>query len=360
MLLSIVIPCYKEGDILIPSVEKLINTINNSYFIDGEYEIILVIEKSPDNTLEKAMELSKKYYFIKILENDDAYGKGYSVKRGILYSVGKYILTVDADLPINLKKYLEIMFVLIKHDETGAVYTTDLWDKIDFRKRNKFRAFITLMLFFLRKFILKQDVSETQLGCKLYKRDIIKKCAARINVNNFLYEIYLTDLIFIEGYNIEECSVKIERFSEKSTVRIKSVFDSFLTFMKYAVYERKKLGIITKRKKNIFQKKPIYKYIKALFTVSIIVLLVLTFPFFQKLVLAANKNFKLKIIENKKQEVIIEKNLTKNSIGSYSNKNTHPSNGNINGNGNGNNKGNSKGNGNNKGNSKGNAYGKTK
>ncbi|MEN8905068.1 MAG: glycosyltransferase family 2 protein [Clostridiales bacterium] len=325
MLLSIVIPCYKEGDVLVPSVKKLITTINESTFINGEYEIILVIEKSPDNSLEKAKELSAKYPFIKILDNDSAYGKGYSVKRGILYSVGKYILTVDADLPINLKKYLEIMFVLIKHEETGAVYTTDLWDKIDFRKRNKLRAFITLMLFFLRKFILQQDVSETQLGCKLYKRDIIKKCAARINVNNFLYEIYLTDLIFVEGYNIEECSVKIERFSEKSTVRMKSIFDSFVTFMKYAVYERKKLGIITKRKKKIFKRKPFYKYIKALFTFVFIILIVLLLPLFQKLVLAANDNFKIKVLDNKRQAVIKNKDYKKNSVNNYSNKKTHPS-----------------------------------
>ena len=76
MLLSTVIPCYNEGDVLIPSVEKLIEIIKtSSYMNDNEYEIILVIEKSPDNTIEKAYELKEKYDFIKILANDDAYEK---------------------------------------------------------------------------------------------------------------------------------------------------------------------------------------------------------------------------------------------------------------------------------------------
>ena len=213
------------------------------------------------------------------------------------------------------------MFVLIKSPETGAVYTTDLWDKIDFTKSNKIRAFVTLMLFFLRKWILKQEISETQLGCKLYKRDIIKKCAARVNVNNFLYEIYLTDLIFLEGCTIEECSVKIDKFSEKSTVKLKSIFDSLITFMKYAIYERKKLGIFPKRKRR---RKVMSKFMKAFIASCFILAAIVLIPFFQDIVNAANSNFIINIIESDDSKVVKDK-YNENSIELYNNKKTHPS-----------------------------------
>lgn len=240
MFLSVVIPCYNEGEVLEYSVCKIVSAIKE-YYKKEDFEIILVIEKSTDNTLKIAEELQEMYKFIKVLKNDNKYGKGYSVKKGILYSLGKFILVIDADVPINLKKYIRIMFNLIEDSKIIAVYATDIWDKMDRKKRKLSRVIASVTLFILRRIILNQKISDSQLGCKLYRGEIIKHLVQKVEVNNFLYEIYLTDLIFSSGYGIDECAVKIDKFSEKSSIKFIDIISCFFCFIKYAFFERTKI-----------------------------------------------------------------------------------------------------------------------
>lgn len=241
MEISVVIPCYNEADVLDKSVEEVIKTLESSNCPLEYYEIILVIEKCSDKTLEIAQSLKEANPKVRVLANDNKYGKGYSVRRGVMDSKGDYVLVVDADLPLDLQRYFDIMIKLIESPKSAAVYCTALWDKIDNKKRNTVRAVTSLGLFLLRKTFLRQDISDSQLGCKLYEGDVVRECFEKISVNNFLYEIYLTDLIFSRGYNIDECAVRIDYFSEKSSVRVNNILASVVTFFKYALFERKKI-----------------------------------------------------------------------------------------------------------------------
>jgi glycosyltransferase involved in cell wall biosynthesis len=256
MFLSIVIPCYNEEEAISRTVQELDSIINNAPYVTGEFEVILVIEKCTDNSLQVATELAQKYSFVKVLANDGKYGKGFSVKRGVLSSTGDYVLVTDADLPIDLRKYLTLMFSLINYSsETAAVYATAFWDKIDYRKRKFMRTVASLSLYILRRLVLNQDISDSQLGCKLYKGNPLRHCISHVNVNGFLYEIFITDLIFAMGYKIEECAVRINVFSEKSSVRMRDMFSSVGVFFKYAYVTRKEVyGISYVEEEKIEQK----------------------------------------------------------------------------------------------------------
>lgn len=249
MFLSVVIPCYNEANVLEYSVCNIVSIIEE-YYEKLSFEIILVVEQSTDNTLEIAQELKNEHNFIKIIKNDKKYGKGYSVKQGIIYSLGKFILVIDADLPINLRKYIRVMFNLIEDSNTIAVYATDIWDKMDRKKRKFSRVISSVTLLILRRLVLNQKISDSQLGCKLYKGEIIKQFISKVKVNNFLYEIYLTDLISSSGYGIDECAVKIDKFSEKSSIKLIDIIDCFFSFIRYAFFERAKILKENRLKEN--------------------------------------------------------------------------------------------------------------
>lgn len=240
MQLSIVIPCYNEGEVITKSCVELVESLNAFEGIIDRYEILLIVEKSSDDTLQKAKTLETTLNTVRVLENDCKYGKGYSVKRGILESKGRYILSVDADIPVNLDRYLKYMLMLIEEENTAAVYASAIWDKLDYKKRNAFRAFMTFSLLILRRFVLHQEVSDSQFGCKLYKADYVKPIANQLKIHNYLYDICLTDMILENGYQIEECIVKVEQFGEKSNVNIVSLLSCTRTFMRYALWDRKK------------------------------------------------------------------------------------------------------------------------
>lgn len=240
MKLSVVLPCYKEGRAIERTVGHLFQIINADPYI-YECEIILVVEKSTSDTLDVALKLQAGDSRIHVLANDDCYGKGFSVRRGVLCSKGDLVLVNDADLPVDVSRYFPLMMNLISGDHVGAVYLTAFGDKTDFRKRGFLRAEMTYALFALRRWFLKHTISDTQLGCKLYHGDLARSLMMMVDEPGFLYEIEMTDLIDWSGYRIEECAVRIPRFSRESSVSSKTVAANLIAFFKYTLFKRKKL-----------------------------------------------------------------------------------------------------------------------
>ena len=60
MKCSVIIPCYNQANYLPVAVESV---LNQSY---GDYEIIIVIDGSPDNAFEVALALADKSDLIKV------------------------------------------------------------------------------------------------------------------------------------------------------------------------------------------------------------------------------------------------------------------------------------------------------
>lgn len=92
MKLSIIVPLYKSATWLPKCVESLVQQDLQA----DEYEIILVNDGSPDNSLEMAEEYAAKYANIVVLSQEN---KGTSGARntGLRYASGEYVCFVDPD-----------------------------------------------------------------------------------------------------------------------------------------------------------------------------------------------------------------------------------------------------------------------
>lgn len=113
-LVSIVIPCYNQGEYL---EECLISVFTSSY---KSIEVIVVNDGSKDDTLEFINDLKEKFDFIFI----DQINSGPSIARnnGVLASKGKYILPLDADDKIGNNYIEKAVEVLEQNTKTGIVY----------------------------------------------------------------------------------------------------------------------------------------------------------------------------------------------------------------------------------------------
>lgn len=113
-LVSIVIPCYNQGEFL---EECLISVFNSTY---KSIEVIVVNDGSKDDTLEFINDLKEKFDFIFI----DQVNSGPSIARnnGVLVSTGKYILPLDADDKIGNNYIEKAVEVLEQNIKTGIVY----------------------------------------------------------------------------------------------------------------------------------------------------------------------------------------------------------------------------------------------
>ncbi len=92
--ISIVIPVYNSSHNLENLVSEIYNIFKNNF---KSYELILVDDKSLDNSWEIIKNLCKKYKFIKGVELRKNVGQHNAILAGLKFSTGKFIITMDDD-----------------------------------------------------------------------------------------------------------------------------------------------------------------------------------------------------------------------------------------------------------------------
>ncbi len=114
-ILSIVIPAYMESARIGRSIE-ITRAFTERYPLT--YEIIIVAERSADNTQAVATEAARGSSQIQVVSNVDGHGmqvqggKGFAVKMGMMRATGQYRLFMDADLStsmVEILRFLDIM-----------------------------------------------------------------------------------------------------------------------------------------------------------------------------------------------------------------------------------------------------------
>ena len=106
--LSIIIPCYNEGQKLIDNIKK-INTYLKQELPSLNYEIIGINDGSKDNTKKIMKENEDKLLNTKFISYEINRGKGGAVKEGVLNAKGEWILFMDADLSTDISAIRTIL-----------------------------------------------------------------------------------------------------------------------------------------------------------------------------------------------------------------------------------------------------------
>lgn len=96
MLLSVVIPTYKERD----NIENVVNILSGllDQTIPGNYELIVVDDDSPDRTWEVAENLIPDYPQLRVMRRQEEQGLSSAVIRGWQGARGSILGVIDGDL----------------------------------------------------------------------------------------------------------------------------------------------------------------------------------------------------------------------------------------------------------------------
>ncbi|UQS84971.1 glycosyltransferase [Apilactobacillus apisilvae] len=117
-LVSIIVPSHNETDTLRGAIDSI------SKIDYQNFEIVLVDDKSDDDTLDIMYELQKKYanqFRIKIVPIEVNQGKANAMNKGFAASEGKYIMGIDADSLIAENSVTEMVKTLASDKNLGAV-----------------------------------------------------------------------------------------------------------------------------------------------------------------------------------------------------------------------------------------------
>src|SRR5437899_2550072 len=116
--LSIVVPAYNESKRLPETLRQLIAFCND---LEITWEVVIVVEKSEDQTLDLAKAAAASQANFRVLAPKIHRGKGAAVREGILASIGEIILFMDADLSVPLVEVTAFFRYFINHPETDVL-----------------------------------------------------------------------------------------------------------------------------------------------------------------------------------------------------------------------------------------------
>lgn len=214
--LSIIIPAYKEGKRIGENLLEIEKYLTDKKY---SYEILIVVDGSPDNTSEIANSFSSRFNNFRIIENSKNHGKGFVVRQGLLKAEGDVRVFLDADGSTSIKHLDSFLLeaekgydVIIGSRDIAGAYVQihqARWKEL-FGDAGNWAIRIVLGLW---------SYPDTQCGFKMLNAKAAKEIASRMVVNRFGFDFELVVLAKKLGFKIQQMPVRWLN-EEGSTVRL--------------------------------------------------------------------------------------------------------------------------------------------
>ncbi len=199
--LSIIVPAYNENKVICEMLEETTSSLNG---IDPE--IIVVDDGSLDGTYEKVVKFAKGKN-IKVVNYGDNHGKGFAIRYGAKYVTGDIVAFIDADLNIHPRQILRLIDQMEKSKADIVVGSKRHKDsKVKYPLNRK--IYSDLYYYFVR-ILFGIPVKDTQVGLKLYKREVIEKIFPIVLVKRYAFDIEILANAHKMGYKMVEAPVEI-------------------------------------------------------------------------------------------------------------------------------------------------------
>ncbi len=180
--LSLVIPCRNESARL-PATLRAVT----GWLADRELEVIIVVEKSTDETAELARRQEAEDPRFRAICNSVSRGKGFAVKTGMLAATGDIVFFMDADLSVPLRfidaflPYFEnadVVFGSRQHPETVIPISQPF-----------FRVFYGRIFNLALRICGATSFKDTQCGFKAFRREAAQAVFSRLTLDGFGFDV---------------------------------------------------------------------------------------------------------------------------------------------------------------------------
>src|SRR5665647_2272015 len=222
----VVLPAYNAAN----TIEKTISEIPRD-IVD---EIVLVDDKSTDNTIEVAKSIGIKH-IIQHAEN-----KGYGGNQKSCYHKA---LELNADIIIMLHpdyqytpKLLLAMVSIIGNDLYKVVFASRILGKGALKGGMPMYKYIAnRFLTLFQNLFMNQKLSEYHTGYRAYHKDVLKKINYSQNSDDFIFDNEMVAQIFYNDFEIAEITCPTKYFEEASSINLKRSITYGLGVLKVSV-----------------------------------------------------------------------------------------------------------------------------
>lgn len=208
-VLSIVVPIYNEEKF----IERALVEVCNSNSLNLKKEVIVIDDGSTDKTKEniektvKELKLKHKDVTFNLLFKKPNKGKGAALRDGFKSSSGDIVLVQDADLEYSPNDYPILLEPFLKNN-ADVVYGSRFISNRPHRVLYFWHYQINLLLTMLSNMLTNLNLTDMETGFKVFKGDLIRTIANKLESNRFGFEPEITARIGkIKGLKIFEVGV---------------------------------------------------------------------------------------------------------------------------------------------------------
>jgi len=203
--LSIVIPAYNEEGFIEKTIEKVLSADS----LGLKKEIIIVDDGSTDSTssILKKIEKKNKRNNLKIILKKKNEGKGSAIRDGFKKTSGDIVLVQDADLEYNPDDYPLLLKPFLR-GEADVVYGSRLSSSAPHRVLYFWHYVVNKSLTTLSNIFTGLNLTDMETGYKVFRGELIRKLANRLESNRFGFEPEITARISkVKGIKIYEVGI---------------------------------------------------------------------------------------------------------------------------------------------------------
>ncbi len=239
-------PAYNEARRLPPTLEKMAVFLRD---LGKPYEVLVIVERSTDGTLEIAARFAAQQAHFQAVDNQVQRGKGYAVRSGMLRARGEFVFYMDADLSVPLAAIPEFLARFERAPRADVLLGN----------RQHAMSCITRRQSWLRRTmgqtfnrILKAgalaSLHDTQCGFKAFRRAAAHAIFSRQTLDGFAFDVEVLllaerlacaiDDLPVEWINSPESKVRIFRDSLamlRDTLRVRRLVQRNLSRVHAAV-----------------------------------------------------------------------------------------------------------------------------
>lgn len=223
--LSIIIPAYNEESLIVNTLESLRSYMNTR---SEPYEMIVVDDGSQDDTVACIQEWQKKSgASLQLLSNPKNMGKGFSIRRGVMESRGRYVIFIDADLPYELDAIDDFLNALKKGFDLSV--GSRVLPGSEVRGVPVYRYIAGQVFSWMVQAVLFSGLPDTQCGFKSFRSEAAREIFRRTSIDGFGFDVEMLFVARKLKFKIQPIAVHMIEHRQRSRVRL--VNDSFKMFV---------------------------------------------------------------------------------------------------------------------------------
>lgn len=230
-MLSVIVPAYNEEEAIGETLEVLSDYLEKTF---PDFEIVVVSDGSRDGTFAVAKEFASDR--VRIFEYRPNRGKGHALKYGFSKSRGDLVVFYDTGLNFPVSQiggFLQVM----NGSEAAVVIGSKRHpqSKVDYPFKRRVISFLAQVCV---RILFNLNVTDTQVGLKAFRREVLEKIMPRTMVKRFAFDIELLALAQHYGFKIIEVPVQLNlKFSTAGTTRavLQTLQDTLATFYRLRI-----------------------------------------------------------------------------------------------------------------------------